>query len=100
MLLRQQLPLPLLPLLPLLLFLPPFLLLLPPPFPLPPLPLPPPRCEIPGLNFFGTKMIPVVYIKVEVDKVNGRAYLIVQKIELTGSRIAEIANGTFDGELW
>lgn len=42
--------------------------------------------------------MPILYIKVMVDVANGRSVLNVYKMELTGSRIAEIANGTFEGE--
>lgn len=42
-------------------------------------------------------MTPVLYVKVVVDPVVGKSTLNIYKIELVGSRIAEIANGTFDG---
>lgn len=42
-------------------------------------------------------MTPVLYVKVIVDPVVGKSTLNIYKIELIGSRIAEIANGTFDG---
>lgn len=45
-------------------------------------------------------MTPVLYVKVIVDPVVGKSTLNIYKIELIGSRIAEIANGTFDGACW
>lgn len=42
-------------------------------------------------------MTPVLYVKVVVDPLVGKSTLNIYKIELIGSRIAEIANGTFDG---
>ncbi len=42
-------------------------------------------------------MTPVLYVKVVVDPVVGKSTLNIYKIDLVGSRIAEIANGTFDG---
>ena len=42
-------------------------------------------------------MTPVLYVKVVVDPLVGKSTLNIFKIELIGSRIAEIANGTFDG---
>ena len=44
-------------------------------------------------------MTPVLYVKVVVDPVVGKSTLNIYKIELVGSRIAEIANGTFDGTM-
>jgi hypothetical protein len=44
-------------------------------------------------------MTPVLYVKVVVDPVVGKSTLNIYKIELVGSRIAEIANGTFDGAM-
>ena len=42
-------------------------------------------------------MTPILYVKVNVDPVLGKSTLNIYKLELTGSRIAEIANGTFQG---
>lgn len=44
-------------------------------------------------------MTPVLYVKVVVDPIVGKSTLNIYKIELVGSRIAEIANGTFDGAI-
>jgi hypothetical protein len=43
--------------------------------------------------------VPILFVKVLVDAEAGKSYLNVFKLELTGSRVAEIANGTFNGQL-
>ncbi|GAB5032074.1 Hypothetical protein NocV09_00800430 [Nannochloropsis oceanica] len=53
------------------------------------------RCQIGSLSFFGYQMTPILYVKVNVDPAQGKSTLNIYKLELTGSRIAEIANGTF-----
>ena len=54
------------------------------------------RCEISGINFFGVRMIPILYVKVIVDPLHAKSTLDIYKLELKGSKVAEKANGTFD----
>ena len=54
------------------------------------------RCEISGLNFFGVRMIPILYVKVIVEPLHAKSTLDIYKLELKGSQVAEKANGTFD----
>lgn len=53
------------------------------------------KCTIGTLNFFGTKITPVLYVTVNVMPEAAKSEIIVTRAETIGSEIAEIVNGTF-----
>lgn len=54
------------------------------------------KCTIPVMNFFGTKIQPVVYVDVVVYPELARSEIIVVKAETIGSDVALLINGTFN----
>eukprot|EP00601_Ochromonadales_sp_CCMP2298_P035634 CAMPEP_0173376032 /NCGR_PEP_ID=MMETSP1144-20121109/29957_1 /TAXON_ID=483371 /ORGANISM="non described non described, Strain CCMP2298" /LENGTH=225 /DNA_ID=CAMNT_0014328531 /DNA_START=118 /DNA_END=795 /DNA_ORIENTATION=+ len=48
-----------------------------------------------NLNFFGTKITPVLYVTVNVYPEEAKAEIIVTRAETTGSDMADAINGTF-----
>eukprot|EP01038_Epipyxis_sp_PR26KG_P009957 gene9957-13390_t len=53
------------------------------------------KCSLGTLNFFGTKIAPVLYVTVNVVPEEARSEIIVTRAETVGSEIADIVNGTF-----
>ena len=47
------------------------------------------------MNFFGTKIQPVLYVDVTVYPALNRSEIVVLRAETVGSEMAERANGTF-----
>ncbi|CAM9223736.1 unnamed protein product [Chrysoparadoxa australica] len=56
------------------------------------------RCEPGRLNFFGTVVNPILYLRVDVDESVGGAKISLTKVELEGSEVVTSANGTFTCE--
>lgn len=56
------------------------------------------KAMLPTMNFFGTKITPVLYVDVTVYPDEARSVIAVQRAETVGSEIAEKINGTFDIE--
>jgi len=56
------------------------------------------RCEIDPLNFFGNKVIPVLYVRVDVSQDKPMSTISVTKCEIKGSEAALKANGAFTVE--
>jgi hypothetical protein len=48
------------------------------------------------LNFFGTKITPILYVTVNVYPEQAKSEIIVSRAETVGSEIANIVNGTFE----
>jgi len=53
------------------------------------------KCTLGNLNFFGTKICPILYVTVEVFPDQARSEIIVTRAETVGSETAELINGTF-----
>jgi hypothetical protein len=53
------------------------------------------RCTLPIMNFFGTKIQPILYVDVNVYPEFNRSEIVVLRAETVGSEVAERANGTF-----
>ena len=53
------------------------------------------KCTLMTMNFFGTKITPVLYVDVNVYPDEAKSVISVTKAETTGSAIAEKVNGTF-----
>lgn len=53
------------------------------------------KCNLPGINFFGTKIQPILYAEVYVYPEEARAEISVTRAETTGSETAEKLSGTF-----
>lgn len=53
------------------------------------------RCTLPMMNFFGTKIQPILYVDVIVYPEFNRSEIVVLRAETVGSEVAERANGTF-----
>lgn len=54
------------------------------------------RCTLPCMNFFGTKIQPVLYVDVTVYPEHNRSEIVVLRAETVGSEAAERVNGTFN----
>jgi hypothetical protein len=54
------------------------------------------KCVLPTMNFFGTKICPILYVDVVVYPEDARAEIIVNRAETTGSDMALKVNGTFN----
>jgi hypothetical protein len=53
------------------------------------------KCNLPSLNFFGTKIQPVLYAEVKVYPEEARAEISVTRAETQGSETADKLSGTF-----
>ena len=53
------------------------------------------KATLGSMNFFGTKIIPVLYVNVNVVPEEHRAEIVVERAETVGSEIAEKLSGTF-----
>jgi hypothetical protein len=53
------------------------------------------KCELPTMNFFGTKIQPLLFVDVNVYPEFNRSEIIVRRAETTGSEAALTINGTF-----
>mmetsp|Transcript_4925 Transcript_4925/g.5079 ORF Transcript_4925/g.5079 Transcript_4925/m.5079 type:complete len:297 (+) Transcript_4925:144-1034(+) len=53
------------------------------------------RCELPMMNFFGTKIQPILYVDVNVYPEFNRSEIVVRRAETVGSETALAVNGTF-----
>jgi hypothetical protein len=53
------------------------------------------KCVLPTMNFFGTKICPILYVDVNVYPEQSKAEIVVSRAETTGSDIADKVNGTF-----
>lgn len=53
------------------------------------------KCTLGTMNFFGTKISPVLYVDVVVYPEDAKAEIIVARAETTGSEIADKISGTF-----
>ena len=53
------------------------------------------KCTLPGMNFFGTKITPVLFVDVTVYPEEARSVIAVKRAETVGSAVAERINGTF-----
>ena len=56
------------------------------------------KATLPTMNFFGTKITPVLYVDVTVYPEEARSVISVQRAETIGSDTAEKINGTFNIE--
>ena len=56
------------------------------------------KAKLPTMNFFGTKITPVLYVDVTVYPDEARSVIAVQRAETVGSETAEKINGTFNIE--
>lgn len=54
------------------------------------------KATLPTMNFFGTKLTPVLYVDVTVYPDEGRSIIAVKRAEIMGSEIADKINGTFN----
>ena len=54
------------------------------------------KCTLPCMNFFGTKIQPVLYVDVTVYPDHNRSEIVVLRAETIGSETAERVNGTFN----
>lgn len=50
------------------------------------------------MNIVGTKIKPIIFVKVEVQSENNLANIMVEKVELDGSEAVRSAGGSFNGE--
>jgi len=53
------------------------------------------KCTLVTMNFFGTKITPVLYVDVNVYPDQAKSVISVTKAETIGSRTADMVNGTF-----
>ena len=53
------------------------------------------KCELPTMNFFGTKIQPVLFVDVNVFPEFNRSEIVVRRAETVGSETAVKVNGTF-----
>lgn len=53
------------------------------------------KCTLPTMNFFGTKIQPLLYVDVNVYPEFNRSEIVVRRAETVGSETAEKVNGTF-----
>lgn len=53
------------------------------------------KCTLGTMNFFGTKLTPVLYVSVVVYPEQAKSEIIVTKAEVTGSETADVINGSF-----
>lgn len=53
------------------------------------------KCSLATLNFFGTKITPVLYVDVNVIPEEAKSIISVTRAETMGSEMADIVNGTF-----
>ena len=53
------------------------------------------KCELPTMNFFGTKIQPILYVDVNVYPEFNRSEIVVRRAETIGSETALKVNGTF-----
>jgi len=53
------------------------------------------KCTLGTMNFFGTKITPVLFVDVNVYPEEAKSVISVTRAETTGSEIAEKVNGTF-----
>lgn len=56
------------------------------------------KARLPTMNFFGTKITPVLYVDVTVYPNEARSVIAVKRAETVGSETAEKINGTFNIE--
>ena len=54
------------------------------------------KCTLPTMNFFGTKICPVLYVDVNVYPEDARSEIVVSRAETIGSDVALKVNGTFN----
>lgn len=50
------------------------------------------------LNILGTKVKPLVFMRVDVRPEESQANIVVERVELDGSEAVRAAGGTFNGE--
>lgn len=50
------------------------------------------------MNIVGTKIKPIIFVKVEVQPENNLANIMVERVELDGSEAVQSAGGSFNGE--
>lgn len=50
------------------------------------------------MNIVGTKIKPVIFVKVEVQPEKSLANIMVERVELDGSEAVRSAGGSFNGE--
>ena len=50
------------------------------------------------MNIVGTKIKPIIFVKVEVQPENNLANIMVERVELDGSDAVRSAGGSFNGE--
>lgn len=53
------------------------------------------KCSLGTMNFFGTKITPILYVDVDVITAENKSIIAVTRAETTGSEIADKINGTF-----
>jgi hypothetical protein len=53
---------------------------------------------MPTLNFFGTKISPILYVDVSVFPDDAKSVIAVKRAEIVGSEVAETINGAFSIE--
>lgn len=53
------------------------------------------KCSLATLNFFGTKITPVLFVDVNVIPEEAKSIISVTRAETMGSEMADIVNGTF-----
>ena len=53
------------------------------------------KCTLPTMNFFGTKIQPILYVDVNVFPEFNRSEIVVKRAETVGSETAIKVNGTF-----
>ena len=51
------------------------------------------------LNIVGTKVNPVLFVRVEVEPEQSQANIMVERVELGGSEAVRSAGGTFNGKI-
>ena len=54
------------------------------------------KCTLPTMNFFGTKICPVLFVDVNVFPDDARSEIVVSRAETIGSDVALKVNGTFN----
>ena len=54
------------------------------------------KCTLPTMNFFGTKICPVLFVDVNVFPEDARSEIVVSRAETIGSDVALKVNGTFN----
>lgn len=54
------------------------------------------KCTLPVMNFFGTKIQPILYVDVNVYPEFNRSEIVVTRAETIGSETALKVNGTFN----